>query len=169
MTQQHHLNHATWDCKYHVVSYRSIERKRSSGRSRRILRRVPRLGQTAGMQDRGRPFDARSCAHAGLDPTKILGRRGGRLHQGQKLDLDRAEYRAKGEELHRAQVLGAWIFRLDGGPRRETIRAYIRSFWIGRWINLRRSHSPITKVAKSFQTAFSDSPPYHQPSWWLLT
>ena len=20
MTQQHHLNHATWDCKYHVVS-----------------------------------------------------------------------------------------------------------------------------------------------------
>ena len=132
-------------------------------------RRVPRLGPTAGMQDRGRPFDARSCAHAGLDPTKILGRRGGRLHQGQKLDLDRAEYRAKGEELHRAQVLGAWIFRLDGGPRRETIRAHIRSFWIGRWINLRRSHSPITKVAESFQTAFSNSPPYHRPSWWLLT
>src|SRR3974390_247362 len=79
-------------------------------------RRVPRLGPAAGMPDRGGPFDARSCAHAGFDPAEILGCRGHWLHQGQKLDLDRAEYRAKGEELHRTQILGAWIFRLDGGP-----------------------------------------------------
>ncbi len=38
--------------------------------------------------------------------------------KGQELDLDRAEYRAKSEELHRTQVLGTRIFRFDGGPGR---------------------------------------------------
>jgi hypothetical protein len=119
MTQQHHLNHATWglqiSCGFHTeVPEESNLRENQE----EPWRRVPRLGAAAGKPDRGGAFDDGSCPHAGFDPAEIFGCRGDRLHQGQKLDLDRAEHRAKGEELHRAQVLGARIFRLDGGSGR---------------------------------------------------
>ena len=43
------------------------------------------------------------------------------------LDLDRAEYRAKGEDLHRAQVLEARRYFVSTvGRDKETIRAYIK-------------------------------------------
>jgi Transposase IS200 like len=118
MTQQHHLNHATWDCKYHVVFIPKYRKKSVFGKIKKDLgavfhdlapRRECRIEEGHLMPDH---------VHPGLDPAETLGCRGDRLHQGQKLDLDRAEHRAEGEELHRAQILGARVFRLDGGPRR---------------------------------------------------
>ena len=32
MTQQHHLNHATWDCKYHVVFIPKYRKKAIFGK-----------------------------------------------------------------------------------------------------------------------------------------
>jgi len=50
-----------------------------------------------------------------------------RLHQGQELDLDRAECRAKGEELHRHKFWAGGYFVSTVGRDEETIRAYIRN------------------------------------------
>ena len=83
--------------------------------------------QAAGMPDRGGPFDARSCAHAGFDPAEILSCRGHWLHQGQKLDLDRAEYRAKGKNFTGHKFWARGYFVSTVGRDEETIRAYIRN------------------------------------------
>ncbi len=36
MTQQHHLNHATWDCKYHVVFIPKLPKYRKKAIFRKI-------------------------------------------------------------------------------------------------------------------------------------
>ncbi len=116
MTQQHHLNHATWDCKYHVVFIPKYRKKAIFGKIKKNLgavfhdlarRRESRIEEGHLMPDHVHMLV--------LDPAEILGGGGDRVHQGQKLDMDRAEYRAKGEELHRAQILGTRVFRLNGG------------------------------------------------------
>ena len=96
MTQQHHLNNATWDCKYHVVFIPKYRKKAVFGKIKKNLgavfhdlarRREYRIEEGHLMPDHVHML--------GLDPAEILGCRGDRLHQGQKLDLDRAEYRAE--------------------------------------------------------------------------
>ena len=92
--------------------------------------------------------------------------------KGEEFDLDRAECRAQSAQFHGAQVLGSGLFRLDGragrgnpsGLHQEPRAARSR-------IGPACSHpiDPHPKVAESFKTAFSGSPPYHQLSWWLLT
>ena len=37
MTQQHHLNHATWDCKYHVVFIPKYRKKSDFGKIKKNL------------------------------------------------------------------------------------------------------------------------------------
>ena len=37
MTQQHHLNHATWDCKYHVVFIPKYRKKAIFGKIKKNL------------------------------------------------------------------------------------------------------------------------------------
>ena len=37
MTQQHHLNHATWDCKYHVVFIPKYRKKAVLGKIKKNL------------------------------------------------------------------------------------------------------------------------------------
>ena len=37
MTQQHDLNHATWDCKYHVVFMVKYRKKAVFGKIKKIL------------------------------------------------------------------------------------------------------------------------------------
>ena len=37
MTQQHHLNHATWDCKYHVVFIPKYRKKAVFGKIKKNL------------------------------------------------------------------------------------------------------------------------------------
>jgi hypothetical protein len=78
-----------------------------------ISAKLPRLAPLAG---KGRENHNSTTALAAA-----LGSNLRRTQTGprQKLDLDRAEFRAKGEEFQRAQVLGVRIFRLDGGPGRE--------------------------------------------------
>ena len=114
MTQQHHLNHATWDCKYHVVFISKHRKKAIFGKMKKNLgavfldlarRRQCRIEEGHLMTDH---------VHILVSiPPKYLGCRGDRLHQAR---FGSRRISRKGEELHRAQVLGARIFRLDGGP-----------------------------------------------------
>ena len=96
MTQQHHLNHAKWDCKYHVVFIPKYWKKAIYGKIKKNLgavfhdlawRRECRIEEGHLMPDH---------VH------EVIG-----FIKGKSVDLDCAEYRAKGEELHRTQILGA--------------------------------------------------------------
>src|SRR5271155_235047 len=99
MNEYESLSHTTWDCKYHVVFIPKCRRKTlyqdaiyegdfcgfsysasASGRS------VPQACASEGIEGRRRAFDARSCAHAAVDPAEIRGVAGGRFHQGQERD-----------------------------------------------------------------------------------
>ena len=114
MTQQHHLNHAAWDCKYHVVFIPKYRKKAIFGSIKKNLgavfhdfarRRESRIEEGHLMPDH---------VHMLVSiPPKYSVAEGDRVHQGQKLDMDCAEYRAKGEELHRAQILGTRVFGLS--------------------------------------------------------
>src|SRR5947209_19442195 len=52
----------------------------ASGRS------VPKVGRAEGEQNRGGPSLSRSRAHVDLDPAKICGVAGDRIHQGKERD-----------------------------------------------------------------------------------
>ena len=53
MTQQHHQNHATWECKYHVVFIPKGRKKAIFGVIKEASgRRVPSIGAAARKQDR---------------------------------------------------------------------------------------------------------------------
>ena len=119
MTQQHHLNHATWDCKYHVVFIPKYRKKAVFGKIKKNLgivfhdlarRRECRIEEGHLMPDHVHMLVSIPPKYS---VAEVIG-----FIKGKKLDLDRAEYRAKGEELHRAQILGPRVFRLDGGPGR---------------------------------------------------
>src|SRR5271166_3173810 len=119
MTQQHHLNHATWDCKYHVVFIPKYRKKAVFGKIKKNLgavfhdlarRRECRIEEGHLMPDHVHMLVSIPPKYS---VAEVIG-----FIKGQELDLDRAEYRAKSEELHRTQVLGTRIFRFDGGPGR---------------------------------------------------
>ena len=83
-----------------------------------IWRSVPQACASEGIEGRRRVFDARSCAHAAVDPAEIRGVAGGRFHQGQERD-------PHGSGLWRAQTqflgaafLGPGILRQHGRARR---------------------------------------------------
>ena len=48
MTQQHHLNHATWDCEYHVVFIPKYRKKAVLGKIKKNLGAVFHGGGNAG-------------------------------------------------------------------------------------------------------------------------
>jgi hypothetical protein len=90
MTQQHQQNHATWECKYHVVFIPKYRKKAIFG----VIKK--RLGDVF---------------------HELARRRESKIeegHQRKEFDLDRAERRAQGAQFHRAQVLGSRLLRLDG-------------------------------------------------------
>ena len=121
MTQQHHQNHATWECKYHVVFIPKYRKKTIFG----VIKK--RLGAAARKQDRRRPSDARSRPHADFHSAEIFRGGGDRLHERKEFDLDRAERRAQGAQFHRAQVWARGYFVSTVGRDEEMIRAYIKN------------------------------------------
>ena len=71
MSQDHnHLNHATWECKYHVVFTPKYGKKALFGQIRRHLGTVFReLAQRK--EFRRRTSDARPRAYADIDPETV--------------------------------------------------------------------------------------------------
>ena len=95
MSQDHnHLNHATWECKYHVVFTPNYRKKALFGQIRWHLGTVFReLAQ--------------------IDPAEIFGGGGDRVSEGEKLDLDCAECRTQAAQFSWPQILGEGLLRFD--------------------------------------------------------
>src|SRR5215470_12549333 len=90
-----HLNHATWECKYHVVFTPKYRKKLLFGKIKRHLGQV--------FHDLARRKECRiEEGHLMPDhvhmlisiPPKIFGGSDHRIYEGEELDLDRAECRA---------------------------------------------------------------------------
>jgi hypothetical protein len=109
-----HLNHATWECKYHVVFTPKYRKKLLFGKIKRHLGQVFHdLAAPQGMPDRRGAFDAE---YADIDSSQIFGGTDHRIHEREELDLDRAKCRTQDAEFSRPQILGAQIFRDDRWP-----------------------------------------------------
>src|SRR5215475_1255292 len=81
----------------------------SSGRS------VPKVGRAEGEQNRGGPSLSRSRAHVDLDPAKICGVAGDRIHQGKERDPLGSCIRREETKLRRPALLGERVLRIHGG------------------------------------------------------
>ena len=65
-----HLNHATWECKYHVVFTPKYRKKLLFGKIKRHLGQVFHdLARRKGVPDRGRAFDAGSRPYVDIDTS----------------------------------------------------------------------------------------------------
>ena len=111
--ESNHLNHATWECKYHVVftpkwrnSIRENQTTVGSG--------VSRSGATKGVPDRRGASDARSRPYVDFDSSKIFGGTDHRIHEREELDMDRAECRTEDAKFSGPQILGTRILCYDG-------------------------------------------------------
>src|SRR5215831_18612605 len=117
MSEDHnHLNHATWECKYHVVFTPKYRKKLLFGQIRRHLGTV--FHELA--RHRRRTSDARPCAYPDIDPAEVFSGRGDRVFEREKLDLDCAECGTQAAQFSWPQILGEGLFRL-------TIRTYIKN------------------------------------------
>src|SRR5262245_28599474 len=109
-----HLNHATWECKYHVVFTPKYRKKVAVWANPTALGQcIPRARPAQGMPDRGRALDARSCAHVDINPAEVFGGRGDRVFEREELDLDCAKCRAQVAQFSGPQVLGQGVLCFD--------------------------------------------------------
>src|ERR1700692_624381 len=113
-----HLNHATWECKYHVVFTPKYRKKLLFGKKTASGPSVSRSGATEGVPDRGRTFDAGSCSHVDIDTSQIFGGADHRIHEREEFDMDRAECRTQDAEFSGPQILGAGVLCHDRWPGR---------------------------------------------------
>src|SRR6201981_2848131 len=103
-----HLNHATWECKYHVVFTPKYRKKLLFGKIKRHLGQVLHdLARRKGVPDRGRAFDAGSRPYVDLDTSSIFGVTDHRINEREECDLDRAECRTQDAEFSGPQILGS--------------------------------------------------------------
>ena len=68
--EYNHLNHATWECKYHVVFTPKHRKKLLFGKIKRHLGQVFHDRHDGKMPDRGGPLDARSRSYADINPSE---------------------------------------------------------------------------------------------------
>src|SRR6266478_1566998 len=110
------LRHTRWECKYHVVFIPKYRKKSIYGRVRKELGRIIRdlAQQKESVVEEG-ASDGRSCSHAVVDTTEVLGLRGGGVYQGQECNCDSSEFHGSSEELCGAELLGEGILRVNGG------------------------------------------------------
>ena len=75
MSQDHNrLNHATWECKYHVVFTPKYRKKPLFGQIRRYLgTEFHELARRKECKIEGRSSDARPCAYPDIDPAEVFG------------------------------------------------------------------------------------------------
>ena len=109
MSQDHnHLNHATWECKYHVVFTPKYRKKALFGQIKRTS-------------------DARPRAYPDIDPAEVFGGGGDRVLEREKLDLDCAECGTQAAQLSWPQIPGEGLLRFDRRAGLGTIRTYIKN------------------------------------------
>ena len=114
-----HLNHATWECKYHVVFTPKYRKKLLFGKIKRTSGpSVSRSGAAEGVPDRGGAFDAGSRSHVDIDTSQIFGGADHRIHEREEFDMDRAECRTQDAEFSGPQILGARLLCHDRRPGR---------------------------------------------------
>ena len=109
-----HLNHATWECKYHVVFTPKYRKKVLFGKIKRNLgqvfhdlarRKECRIEEGHLMPDHVHMLN--------IDTSQIFGGADHRIHEREEFDMDRAECRTQDAEFSGAQVLGARILCHD--------------------------------------------------------
>ena len=117
MTQQHHLNHATWDCKYHVVFIPKYRKKAVFGKIKKNLgavfhdlarRRECRIDEGHLMPDHVHMLVSIPPKYS---VAEVIGFIKGKSSIWIAQNIER---KATSPDTN----LGARIFRLDGGPRR---------------------------------------------------
>src|SRR5271154_6225752 len=86
-----HLNHVTWERKYHVVFTPKYRKKLLFGGSR---------------------------SHIDIDTSQIFGGADHRIHEREEFDMDRAECRTQDAEFSWPQILGARLLCHDRWPGR---------------------------------------------------
>ena len=93
MSQNHNqLNHATWECKYHVVFTPKYRKKMLFGQIRRHLGTVFReLARRKECLIEEGHLMSDPCAYADIDPAEIFSGGGDRISEREEFDLDRAE------------------------------------------------------------------------------
>ena len=108
-----HLNHATWECKYHVVFTPKYRKKVLFGKIKRNLGQV--------FHDLARRKECRiEEGHLMPDHVHMLisippkySVAQIRIHEREEFDMDRAECRTQDAKISGAQVLGARILCHD--------------------------------------------------------
>ena len=114
-----HLNHATWECKYHVVFTPKYRKKLLFGKIKRHLGQV--------FHDLARRKECRiEEGHLMPDhvhmlisiPPKYSVAQNHRIHEREEFDMDRAECRTQDAEFSGPQILGARILCHDRRPGR---------------------------------------------------
>jgi putative transposase len=104
-----HLNHATWECKYHVVFTPKYRKKLLFGKIKRNLGKV--------FHDLARRKECRiEEGHLMPDHVHMLISIPPKHSVAQIIDMDRAECRTQDAEFSRPQILGARIFCHDRRP-----------------------------------------------------
>ena len=114
MSQDHnHLNHATWECKYHVVFTPKYRKKALFGQIRRHLGTVFReLAQRKECKiEEGHLMPDHVHMLISIPPKYWVA--GDRVSEGEKLDLDCAECRTQAAQFSWPQVLGEGLLRFD--------------------------------------------------------
>jgi hypothetical protein len=92
----------------------------ASGRS------VPKVGRAEGEQNRGGPSPSRSRSHVDLDPAKICGVAGDRIHQGKERNPLGSCIRRKETKLRRPALLGERVLRIHSWAGHRSDTDYIR-------------------------------------------
>jgi REP element-mobilizing transposase RayT len=120
MSQDHnHLNHTTWECKYHVVFSPKYRKKLLFGQIKRQLGTVfHELARRKECKiEEGHLMPDHVHILISIPPKYSVAEVIGYL-KGKKLDLDCAECGTQAAQFSWPQVLGARLLRFDGGAGR---------------------------------------------------
>lgn len=78
------------------------------------------IGGTERESDRGRAFNAGSCAYDDRDTAEVFSFTGDRVHQGQERNPHGPGIWGEEAQFRRSALLGERILRLDSWPRRRS-------------------------------------------------
>ena len=138
MTQQHHLNHATWDCKYHVVFIPKYRKKAVFGKIKKNLgavfhdlarRRECRIEEGHLMPDHVHMLVSIPPKYS---VAEVIGFIKGKSSIWIAQNIER---KAKNFTGHKFADISSR--RWAGTRRRSALTSETRSFRIAKWINLR--------------------------------
>src|SRR5262249_4533708 len=114
MSQDHnHLNHATWECKYHVAFTPKYRKKLLFGQIRRHFGPVFReFARRKECRIEDLMPDQCTCWYRS---PRIFGGRGDRVSEREEFDLGCTECGTQVAEFPGPQILGEGLFRFDRG------------------------------------------------------